>query len=551
MATLHLPILGEHRWRESVTYSVAYNFVHGSFDFFHPRIDFNNGKTGIMGMEAPFVPFLIALAMRAFGDAPAVGRTVVWFVSSLGLLACLAIVYRIRDAGLALGFLLAFMLSPMALVELRQIQPDGAVAMLAACAAFFFFRFARHETRRDYVAGLVVFTLTVFSKSPAIVLTPAMWWFACAARKVPFRQYVLRALPFVVPALVYLAWDRWQHHLSDVYNGGWSRFSVDFTFHGVWKNLKDASYRKNLFWLLYPCYVTNWVLFPSFIVGLGAAFQRRTQRVSAAFLAWLLLGSFFLASFADRLHDNWYYADIVLVPVTYFAGFGLAEVFRVFAPGPRPGQPLVARWAALVVLVTLALARLVAVDIDKMADVVGASGARPDNSWMSDWHLTTLLFGLAFAMVAASQMSKRRLRMAAFVLLPFAAYYGIGRGQRDVFQALLWRSRSNTELEYRKQWIRTLRPLVDRYSTRADLFLVDEVDLDDPYWLHLPLRRGWAINTDDLSVANIAYCQRAGARFFLTYHERPPPEEMHLALLGSTEYFQLYCLDPNGCSPLH
>ncbi len=548
LRTLYLPILGEHRWRESVTYSVAYNFVHESFDFLHPRIDFTSGRTGIMAMEAPVLPYLTAIFMRFFGDSPSIGRVIVWSLSAVGLFACLALVHRIRGAGLVLGFLFAFLLSPMTLVELRQLQPDGPAGMFLGVAAFFFFRFASLQRRRDYVLGIAAFTLAVFMKGPGIVLIPAFLAFTCAARRVSLGQVVARAAGFMVPIAVYLAWSLWAHHLSEVYNAGWSHFSVDFTLTEVKKNLEDVEFRKNIFWYVYPCYVTNWTLFPALIVGVAVSFQRGTKRVSGAFLLWLLLGSFFFASFADRLRHNWYYADLVLVPVIYFVGFGLSEVFRVFARGPLRTQPIVARWAALVILATLAVTRKVTWDIDRMADIVGGVGSRPDNSWMSDWHLTTLLFGLAFAMVAASLLSTRRLRLAAFVLLPFALY-GIGRAQRDAINALAWRTRANEVHRYRKHWINTLRPMVDHYSTRADLFLVDEEDGDDPYWLHLPLRKGWAIDVADLNEANLAYCQRSGARFFLTYHDKKPPESMHLALLGSSPEFGFYCLDPNGCEP--
>src|SRR5580692_12364270 len=85
--TLRFPLQGEHNWREAVTYSVAYNFRHESFDFLRPRLDLTRGKTGITGMEAPVVPLVVGAAMRIFGDAPGVARTTVWVTALLGLWA--------------------------------------------------------------------------------------------------------------------------------------------------------------------------------------------------------------------------------------------------------------------------------------------------------------------------------------------------------------------------------------------------------------------------------------------------------------------------------
>jgi 4-amino-4-deoxy-L-arabinose transferase-like glycosyltransferase len=546
--TLVLPILGEHRWREADTYAVAYNFAHESFDFFHPRMDLTRGRSGITGMEPPILPFVMALAMRVFGDAPSVGRTIVWLTSMLGLVALLALVRRVRDNGLAIAFLFAFALSPLALFELRQIQPDGPTGMIAAIAAFFLFRFARLERRRDYLLGIAAYGLAVLMKGPGIALAPAMWWFACAARRVSLRQFVRRGVGVGVAVALYFPWYRWAHYLTNAYNAGMANFGIDFTVKGIKTAFVDEGRLHNVFWFLYPCYVTNCVLFPALLVGLPAAFQHRTQRVSAAFLLWLLFGSLFLAAFSPHLDSHWYYANLVLVPVSYFVGFGVSEVFRLFARGPRRAQPLVARWAALVVLMTLVLQGLI-------GDAAGASGAHPDGSWMSEGHLTTLLCTLALTMILAQQISWSWHRATAAALLPFAVYFGIGRATHNALDVLLWRSRRSEEGQFRQRWFRTLRPAVDRYSTRADLFVVNISDTDgtipqDPFVLYLPLRKGWSEGAETIEKNGFAYYRHAGARFFLTYSTHPLPEEGHLAKLAETSYFRFYCLDPEGCNPV-
>jgi hypothetical protein len=161
--------------------------------------------------------------------------------------------------------------------------------------------------------------------------------------------------------------------------------------------------------------------------------------------------------------------------------------------------------------------------------------------------MTVLLAVLSGGMIAAQMMSRQKMRWAALVLLPFAAVGGIGRGQQDAVEVLRWRARVFETRAFKERWMDTLRPLVDRYSTRADLFLVDN---DNPYWLYLPLRKGWTTESDALKDANFADYQRSGARFFLSYNSRTPPRSMHAELLGSSDYFKLYCLDAKGCKPL-
>jgi hypothetical protein len=551
--TLKFAIFGEHRWREADTYALAYNFAHGSFDFFHPRIDVSRGLSGITGTEPPVLPWVTAVAMRVFGDSPSVGRWIVWLIAMAGLVALIALVRRVRDMGLALGVLVAFTLSPLALFELRQIQPDGPTGMIAAVAAYFLYRFARFEKRRDYLLGVGAYTLAVFMKGPGLALAPAMLWFACAARKVSFRQFVRRGVGVAIAVLLYFPWYRYAKYLRDTYNEGYATFGIDFSLKGIRDALADGGLLHNVFWFIYPTYATNWLLFPAVLVGLPAAFQQSTRRVSTAFLLWLLSGSAFLAAFSPHLSHHWYYGNLVLVPLAYFAGFGLSEAFRLFAASPRRRPGLLARWAALVVLVTLVVQRfMVPATVRKLAETVAASGPRPGASWMSDGHLTVLLCVLALALVAVQMMPLLWLRVTAALLLPLAIYWGMGRARRDSQYALRSRTHAAEEMRFRVYWLNGLRPLVNRYSTRADLFVVskDGIQSDDPYYMYLPLRRGWSEPPKVIEKKGLSYYQQAGARFLLTYNRKPLPGEAELVNLGETKHYRLYCLDPKGCPAL-
>jgi hypothetical protein len=552
--TLRLPILGEHRWREADTYAVAYNFVHTSWDIFHPRMDLSRGLSGVTGMEPPVLPFVTALAMRVLGDAPAIGRWIVWLTGMGGLAALLLLVRKARDVGLMVGVLVAFTLSPTALFELRQIQPDGPTTMLAAVAAFFFYRFSRLESRRDYLLGVGFYALSVLMKGPGAALAPAMLGFACADRKVTFRQFIKRGLGIGVAVLLYFPWYSWAHHLTDAYNAGHPNFGIDFTYQSAKDSILDTNLLHNLFWFVYACYVSNWVLFPAFIVGLPAAFQRRTRRVSFAFLLWLLFGSLLLGTWSHHLLSHWYYGSLVLVPVAYFTGFGVSEVFRLFTT-PSSRQPLVARWAAIAVLVTLVLQRIMVPVKHTLTETVAATGARPEGSWMSDGHLTVLVTVLGLTMIAAQALTGLWLRVTAFVLLPFAAFWGIGRARSDALSVLRWRSRIGEERMFRSRWTNALRPAVDRYSTRADFFVINvpsekDVIADDPFFLYLPMRRGWVEDTDILAKKGLSFYQKGGARFFLTFNSKELDEEQGLTKLASSAFYRLYCLDPNGCNPI-
>ena len=86
IVTLSYPIIGEHAWRQSDVYSVASNFLYEDPDFFHPRIDWTRGRSGVMGMEPPILAYRAGL-MRVYGDDPSVARVTAWSLGMLGLSA--------------------------------------------------------------------------------------------------------------------------------------------------------------------------------------------------------------------------------------------------------------------------------------------------------------------------------------------------------------------------------------------------------------------------------------------------------------------------------
>jgi hypothetical protein len=392
----------------------------------------------------------------------------------------------------------------------------------------------------------------VLLKGPGFCFAPAMLWFACAARPVTFKQFFKRGLGVAFAVALYIPWYKWAHYLTDHYNAGIKNFGIDFTFHGIRDALLDQDRLHNVFWFVIPSYSSNWVLFPAFLAGLPAAFQRKTRRVSTAFLLWLVFGALFLACFNTHLDSHWYYANLVLVPMAYFAATAISEALRLFAKGPHRAS-LVSRWAVLVVMVTLVLQRFIAPLWHKSSETVAAAGPHPEGSWMSEGHLTLLLCLLMLTMILAQRLTLKWLRVVAIVLLPFAAYLGIGRARRNALGVLRWRTHSSDERQFKERWINTLRPTVDRYSTRKDLFVMNIPDGtigQDPFPLYLAMRKGWSEDADSIKNNGMAFYRKGGARFFLTYASAEVPEEKGLTKLAGTDYFRLYCIDPNGCEPL-
>jgi 4-amino-4-deoxy-L-arabinose transferase-like glycosyltransferase len=544
--TLSFPIIGEHRWRQSDVYSVAYNFAHESADFFHPRIDWARNRSGVMGMEPPVLGYLAHVAMRFFGDDPMVARWTAWLMCALGLSGFLLGAGRLLGARFAVLLFGSLALSPMALYELRQIQPDAAMSLFAAAAAMLLAQASQQRRRGLYVVGLVVYTFAVLLKGPVIVLAPAMLWFALSSGPLSVRRVAFCVLPFLVPLALFGAWQAWAAHLNQSYNAGKVYFAMVPDASKMLKDIADREALRHIFWFLYPTYVSNWVMFPATCAGLVAAFTGELRRVSAGFVLWLLLASAFLAAFSSRLGHHWYYADLALPPMVYFGAHGLLAACELFAPRAAALHPLRSS-CGLFALLSLALAPLLSSTEGWIAHLALSWGVQPAPSWTPPSHLVLLLVALAISAVVCSVPSvSRRVRFGlAVVALGAAASLGIPRGARDAVTTLEQRSDAANARTYREKRLLPLRAAIDRFSTRADRVVTNR---QDPSTLHEVLRKGYAVSPQQLNRGKLAWFKRKKAKLYVHFGSRKtlPPElqsdHPRYPLLRATRDFRIYCL---------
>jgi hypothetical protein len=547
MVTLRAPPLGEHRHREADTYALAYNFRHESADFFHPRIDWNHGRSGIMGMEAPILPWVTSWVMYVFGDDPATARTVFWLCAMAGLVCGVLLLRRAEAAHLAAGFLLMFALSPMALFELRQIQSDGPAAMLALAAAFFFWRSSKRSAPADFAVGMAIFSAAALAKGPALALAPAMWLFSVCGARTTLRAAVRRGLLFLIPLALSLLWLRWARHLNVAYNAGVTYFDIDFTWREIRENLANKALLRHLFEYLLPCYVTHWCLAPAVVVGFAVSFRREHVRLTVPFLAWFACAAAFAAAFADKVERHWYYADVLLPPVCYFGALGLAEVFALFSAGRESTRPHARAWAAFTLLLALSATTLVGGRASFGHWVVGAAS---EYAKARIWPGETGLRLFALAAVLGVALAAVRPRCVRWVALPFlcaALALMVPRAVHDATEALEWRTR-RAEWDQFEQRIARARSAMDRYSTRRDLIVADD---ENPWWLWVARRKGWADGTEAIENNGLDHYRKRGGRLlFHVVGGDPVPALRRARPLEVLGDWSIYCIDRGGCRPL-
>jgi len=533
LATALEPIGHEtHNWRQSDVYSVAYNFHETGLDFFHPRIDFWRGPTGIVGMEAPVYPALVHFAMYIFGEHARAARLV-------GVLAFLAAVIiagrkllpkdKLREA----TFYAAALLSPMALQEFRQIQADGLCCALTLISAALIARSAQPEgRRREFALGIAVYTLAVITKTPAITAGPALFLLSWSAKRPPLKNVILRGLAFAIPLAAGVAWTAWAGHLTKTYEVLSAYFHLDFTVAEVKGNLENKNMWFHTLGFLVGGFGINWVLIPSFLAGLVLGQRKSERALGAPMLVWFLCAFVFCLAFSFRTTVHSYYALVLFAPCTYFAALGLANLAK------NEGTTL-ERAAALFVFLCLIASPVLA------AQTLGYGPTGGGNSWLHTWFLPrgAILGTCAFviAVVVAARVSWRPRPWANDAAVAVAVVWGAGWALPSEI-GYVWFMTGHKDGLVLSDPDRTLRETVAAHTTRDDIFIVDGYN---PWFLHRASRRGFA-GAPDSNVGDMACKTPTGIAYYLHYTEngRINFPGRRTEVLGQTPEFELYKLVP-------
>jgi hypothetical protein len=554
--TLRAPISGEHNWRQSDTYSVAYNFLHEKAGFFYPRIDWAGKNTGIMGMETPVYTYGSALLMRFVGDSPFAGRLFNWLVLVAGFVS-FAICFRptpqdwpLRSPQrhpnpwwIPIGTITFAILSPLVFFEGRQFQPDPAMAAFTMIAASFFHAFSRRERWSLYALGMLFYCLAVTTKSPALVAGPSLFLLTFTeSRQLRWYTLVLRGVPFVLPIALFWAWDQWAHHLNLVYNDGTVYFSTEFNWNDYLARIHDIGFLKRTFWFVIPSYSSNWVLFPVLATGLALGFRRGLRRVSLPMFLWLLLGAG-LSAGLERMYWHWYYTFMFMTPLVYFGGIGIAAIFEVMA-AYRETTPFV-QWGFWFMMIALMATSWAGGPPKHLDQVLGASQPLGNIGWTSEDGFFGLFMLQMVALAMAASMPGRWGERAKLVALAAALYLAIPRAKDDLWQIFSSRSRSAEWGDWKTHW-KELREAVDQISTRADRFVVDG---GNPWFLHLVLRKGFTFFGPDIDNLGIDYFVDRHIRFYVHFQQNGALPHIFQASkpVRQASRWEIYCIQ-EGCS---
>lgn len=329
ISSVHTVISGEHMHRQSDTFSVARHFVVTDGNFFYPRVDHSRGGTGVVGMEAPLVPYAISLALRVGGIRDELGRWVVLLLSLPGFLALgFLLVHSLKTKWWVAG--MPILLSPMTLYYSRSVQPD--VPMIAMGMASVTLLIV-HRQQRGIVmfSAALLFGLGMLTKYPLLFAYPA---FLVALFDRPFssnKEKLLAAVWAVLPLCMLASWMMWSAHLNTLNPDGAAYIKATPTAEALWATLKKAEVKRVLGYVVQIFAFTPGAA-PLYLFGLALSFRPALRRVALPFQVWLAGALLLAASFTDAFEKHYYYAILFLPPLWLFTCLSLREMGRLLTP---------------------------------------------------------------------------------------------------------------------------------------------------------------------------------------------------------------------------
>lgn len=203
------PLEVAHNWRQTTVTMVARNFYEEDSSILYPRIDIAGEKTGITGMELPFLNYLIYLTSVVFGYAHWYGRLINLIVSSLGLLYFYKLVLKYFDLKMAFNATFILLFSVWFNYS-RKIMPDTFSMSFGLAGIYYGSNYFDVKSNLNNLILFFALTLAgVLSKLPSAYLL-VLFLFFIVNRKHEIRPklifFLVGATCMSIVALYYFYW---------------------------------------------------------------------------------------------------------------------------------------------------------------------------------------------------------------------------------------------------------------------------------------------------------------------------------------------------------
>jgi hypothetical protein len=308
-----------HNWRQVTGLMVARNFEEVDNNIFYPRVDDNQGKTGIIGMEFPSLNYIHYLISEVWGYADWYGRLINLIISSIGIFYFYKIVRQFFYENHAFSAAL-FLLSSIWFSFSRKMMPDTYCISLMFIGIYYGLEYL-NKAKIAYLLMYLFFTsLAILSKIPAsiyfVLFLPMIF--------LPYqvKSKLIISLSTLIPLLLSFSWYFvWNPHLVHTY-GGWYNIGMPVSegFVDIFSHLRLTLER------FYFSSFYSFIAFSSFVFGIYLMIRRKNRKLiitftllSCVFFVYILKSGYFF------YHHDYYIIPFVPI-MALVAGFALSAI---------------------------------------------------------------------------------------------------------------------------------------------------------------------------------------------------------------------------------
>lgn len=310
-----------HNWRQVTGLMVARNYLEVDASIAYPRIDDNNGESGIIGMEFPSMNYVYFLVSKLFGYTHWYGRIINLILSSLGLLFFYKLMYAAGFKERIAFFSTIFLTASIWFAFSRKMMPDTYCISLMFIGLYYGLKYIKESKFYQIVLYIILCSLAILSKIPAgiyfVVLVPFL-----ISNKFTLHNRIVLSLSSLIPlALTYIWYFVWNPKLSRDF-GNWynSGKPIKTGFVEIMQNL-DTTFHRFYFDSFY-----SYIIFLLFLCGLIVMVLKKERIIIVAFL--LPFSVFLIYIFKSGYyfyHHNYYIIPFVPV-MALVAGYALSLI---------------------------------------------------------------------------------------------------------------------------------------------------------------------------------------------------------------------------------
>jgi hypothetical protein len=315
-----------HQWAQCDRGSVAVNYLHNGFDFFHPQTHNISNGTGITGLEFPILNYTAAIGYFIFGYHEYIYRLIIFLLLLYGLIMA----FQISDRNIPNKIL-----SPLPVILLASspvlayygitFLPDAASLGLSLAAWNIFLKYLDNNSKKIPVSLILLCTVASLIKISSLINPFIMaWYLLINNRGDGYYKRIKQVIPFCAIVIALIGWYAYASWLNTNYQA--KIFMLEIRpvssleeFKTIWNEIVSL-----WLWRFYP---------PVYFITLTTAsivaiFFYNSDDKKLLQITLLLYASslfFFLLMFTQfRIHD---YYIIPLMPAFFFHWILISRIF--------------------------------------------------------------------------------------------------------------------------------------------------------------------------------------------------------------------------------